>query len=693
MLQYIRAHYTALYLTDANGNPTQHDLLDPNGVSLLTGAAPTFLPPNTFAANQWSLAAGSEPAQIVINISVLPANNGSPITAIQYRVGNAPWVTLPDAVTDAYPVTMAATSTAYDISLRAVNIVGPSAQSTAKTVTSGAPAATAPAAFGPAQWSLATGTEPASLTLNILSLPADGGSAITAIEYRIGSGEWVALTDAETGPRSITMPQGSTSYSVTIRAVNAVNAGPAATAKTATSAAPAQQAPSIQTSPTISGSTTVGSILTRTAGTATGNPTPTRATVWLRNGEVIPGQTGNTLDTSGFAADDVITTDDVWTNSQGTASGTSAAWTLTVQPSITATIDLQPAGQQSSITFNVVIDGSPTIAQGSTSITATRVGTTNQWTFTAPVEGPISFAATKAGYTAFSDATRTVAPALSSIQVEKIGTTPVLASIVGDPGTEPVDITTTTYGAKSYQMGDALYADGPIWLEKPVITRDGNVLTRSRPGLPSWLRSQAPVERGNLWWYGPNTGNLTRVPGDTGDLPIITIDPAVVGGNNVYAQDWISDANGVEVPILSDPIAIAAVAGAGVFPTFSPGDSTITAGAISGPDANGDLTITSGPGNTTGNPRVKMDLSEGITYEVDTRLEFGNASRIIGRLSNNYGDTGTSIFDVTKEAGQTVLSRTDQIIPTSAYRHFHYVFVMNAAGSAKILSTTRRRTI
>ncbi len=368
-------------------------------------------------------------------------------------------------------------------------------------------------------------------------------------------------------------------------------------------------------------------------------------------------------------------------------------WAVSAQPSITATIDLQPAGQQSSITFNVAIDGSPTIAQGSTSIAATRVGTTNQWTFVAPVEGPISFAANKAGYTAFSDATRTVAPALSSIQVEKIGTTPVLASIVGDPGTEPVGITTTTYGAKSYQMGDALYADGPIWLEKPVITRDGNVITRSRPGLPSWLRSQAPVERGNLWWYGPNTASLTPLPGDNADLSIAIIDPAVVGGNNVYGQDWIAAANGDETSILSDPIAIEAVAGAGVFPTFMPGTSAASAGAISGPDANGDLTITSGAGNTIGNPRVRVFFAEGSTYEIDTRLEFGSASRIIGRLSNGPGETGATIFDVTKEAGQTVLSRTDQIIPTSTYQNFHYVFIMDAAGSAKILSTTRRRTI
>ena len=464
-----------------------------------------------------------------------------------------------------------------------------------------------------------------------------------------------------------------------------------------------KSAPAELSLPQIIGNGRIGDTFTRqSAGSASGSPAPEKGSpIWARRASgqstwvVIDGASGETY-TAGddlFDEGDDLRSGTPFTNSEGSITLWSLPIKLSAVPQITASFDLQPAGQQSSITFNVAIDGSPTIAQGSTSVTATRVGTTNQWTFTAPVEGPISFAATKAGYTAFSDATRTVAPALSSIQLGYVGTIPVLASIAGDPGTEPVNITSTTYGTKTYQMGDALYADGPIWLEKPVITRDGNVITRSRPGLPSWLRSQAPVERGNLWWYGPNTGALTHLPGDNADLAVAIIDPAVVGGNNVYGQDWIVAANGDKTSILSDPIAIEAVVGAGVFPTITPGTSASSAGAISGPDANGDLTITSAVGNTTGNPRVKMFLADGSTYEVDTRLEFGNASRIIGRLSNGAGETGTTIFDVTKEAGQTVLSRTDQITPTSAYQNFHYVFIMNAAGSAKILSTTRRRTV
>lgn len=170
---------------------------------------------------------------------------------------------------------------------------------------------------------------------------------------------------------------------------------------------PEQQAPSVQTVPTISGDTTVGSILTRTAGTATGIPTPTRATVWLLNGTVIDGQTGNTLDTTGLAADDSITTRDVWTNSQGTASGTSDPWVLTVQPAIAATASPDPlvAGQPASITFNASLTQAPTATGG-----ATFTGSGTTWDFVVPEDATsITIGASLAGYTSYGETFEVVA--------------------------------------------------------------------------------------------------------------------------------------------------------------------------------------------------------------------------------------------------------------------------------------------
>ncbi|MEH6787339.1 MAG: hypothetical protein V7673_08445, partial [Paracoccus sp. (in: a-proteobacteria)] len=93
-------------------------------------------------------------------------------------------------------------------------------------------------------------------------------------------------------------------------------------------------APAVIAAPTIAGGTTEGSILTRTAGDASGNPAPVRETVWLLDGAAIAGQTGNTLDTTGRVG--VITTQDTWTNSEGTATGTSGAVTIQTDPIVIA---------------------------------------------------------------------------------------------------------------------------------------------------------------------------------------------------------------------------------------------------------------------------------------------------------------------------------------------------------------------
>lgn len=183
-----------------------------------------------------------------------------------------------------------------------------------------------------------------------------------------------------------------------------------------------QQAPSVQSAPTITGNTSVGSILTRTAGTATGIPTPTRATVWLRNGTILDGQTANSLDTTGFAADDVITTRDIWTNTGGTATGTSEAVTLAAENLQPLTYQVSPdpiaAGQPYSVTFNAVPDSTT----GLTGTGLTRTGT-------APASGNATFTAAKAGHVPVDASIATVpavAPAASGGDIQWDGDTVTL---------------------------------------------------------------------------------------------------------------------------------------------------------------------------------------------------------------------------------------------------------------------------
>lgn len=90
----------------------------------------------------------------------------------------------------------------------------------------------APAAFTAPQWSatpIAGG-----IRFDITALPADGGSAITALQYRLSSGDApVNFTGTGTGTRDIT-GLAATSRDTQVRAVNAIGAGPWSDVKTVT---------------------------------------------------------------------------------------------------------------------------------------------------------------------------------------------------------------------------------------------------------------------------------------------------------------------------------------------------------------------------------------------------------------------------------------------------------------------------
>lgn len=91
----------------------------------------------------------------------------------------------------------------------------------------GSPAATAPAAFVAGQWSADATATPGEISFNLDPLPADGGSPITALEYRVGTGAAIAFAGTGAGVRVVTAGlTAGAAADLQVRAVNAVGSGP-----------------------------------------------------------------------------------------------------------------------------------------------------------------------------------------------------------------------------------------------------------------------------------------------------------------------------------------------------------------------------------------------------------------------------------------------------------------------------------
>lgn len=97
---------------------------------------------------------------------------------------------------------------------------------------------TVPAALTAGQWEAAATANPGEISFNILTLPADGGSPITALEYRVGTGSAIAFTGTGTGVRVVTAGlTAGVAADLQVRAVNAVGAGAWSDTKNRTPAA------------------------------------------------------------------------------------------------------------------------------------------------------------------------------------------------------------------------------------------------------------------------------------------------------------------------------------------------------------------------------------------------------------------------------------------------------------------------
>ncbi len=190
--------------------------------------------PAAFVAAQWSVADLATGADARITVTGLPDDGGSAIQIIQYNIGSG-WMPIGgNGVGDYDLIGLFTDGMATDVRIRAVNQYGAGPASDTKTVTTSA-AATVPSAFTAGQWSVADLATGGDARVTVTGLPADGGSAITAIEVRIDGGAWTNLGGSGTGDYDlIGLFTDGIAADVALRAVNAIGNGPAGDTKSVT---------------------------------------------------------------------------------------------------------------------------------------------------------------------------------------------------------------------------------------------------------------------------------------------------------------------------------------------------------------------------------------------------------------------------------------------------------------------------
>lgn len=197
----------------------------PDFIADISSGGGAFVP-SAFTAGDWTATAAA--GQINLNITALPSDGGTAITALQYRIDGGTAVGLSGTGTGARTISGLAAGVEYDVQIRAVNALGAGAWSDTKSRTT----PVVPSAFTSGNWTATAGD--GEVVLNITALPSDGGSAITALQYRIDGGTWTNLTGTGTGSRTITGLTNATEYDFELRAVNAVGNGAASDLKSAT---------------------------------------------------------------------------------------------------------------------------------------------------------------------------------------------------------------------------------------------------------------------------------------------------------------------------------------------------------------------------------------------------------------------------------------------------------------------------
>ncbi len=388
-------------------------------------------------------------------IAFTPGNSGgTTVTGYQYQLTTGgPWVTAPSL---ASPILVSGLTngTAYDVSVRAVNIIGAGAASAPQSATPatvpGAPTIVGNTVAGSNSQLSAVFTPPAS----------DGGSSITSYQYSTDAGATWRTRDAGTTASPLVISTLSsdgttplvngTTYYVELRAVNGVGVGQAsATATGIASTTPA--APVISTVTPASSSLQVSFVPTSNGGAAiTAYEYQLNGGAWVDTGTlsdtfVIPGLTNGTpYDVSVRAV-----------NSQGNGAAstpvTATPATVPSQPTITdvtradqtliATVQDSSDGGAAILSWQYSTDGGATWAAASSSGSTLTITALSSNTSTRIANG-----------TSYPITVRAVNSAGASV--------PSLVTTVGPSATPSAPVVTLTSGDKTIRVAYTIANDG-----------------------------------------------------------------------------------------------------------------------------------------------------------------------------------------------------------------------------------------
>lgn len=200
-----------------------------------TGAATV---PAEFDENDWTFSGGSGAEMVSVGILGLPFDGGSTLTKIQLQLDGGSWADLPSPTLGSYSMPATGLSGSVSGRLRAVNAVGNGPQSSTPKNATVPVGATKPAQFAANQWSFGNGILPGSVAFVISTLPGNGGSAFTAMEYTIdGGSNWIAFSAMTAGTYQITGFTAGQALTAAIRMVNAIDpADPSANKSTTATA-------------------------------------------------------------------------------------------------------------------------------------------------------------------------------------------------------------------------------------------------------------------------------------------------------------------------------------------------------------------------------------------------------------------------------------------------------------------------